>query len=697
MENQESQQNSLADTQQQVCQTYQATTEFFDQLPNCITTLKKQYLLDKASVNTRFVLLCLTTLTTAGLTARITPSFIKLLRCRSLHCTRSVQPVLNIQIMIIIAHKIQLMNIKFSLSIIPLLFIGICYNLDTIWFIVSLLITLVYFCLRFICKFMIFPGSCSLFFKYYQLLDYNKNTVYKTINILKVLRQQDETSEQKQIQQAKDYFTLQHLIFQKMKGQLNQQQTIYSNLLTNLIELLRFQQNQQLIKNQLNTIQRFLDSYVDKTIQISNIMKPFKYDMLFGTLEQFRQEILITNPNTSRHIIKFKNISIDCIHLKNNRLTSPTVLFCNPNAFYYETLYHNSLWIKVYQDLKINLILWNYSEYGSSTGTVSPTKLIESGMFIAEYFQKKFNITTLGVHGQSMGGMVASEIAYRLNLPFLIADRTFSSLGQVVTTKMQIKLLRRSFDLSIARFLFNCVVNWDFPNYQSFYKFRGPKLLIQDKNDEIIIYKAQLQTGVVRQFFTNQTYSPLHSYFNLEYKQFMDFFFEQILPKTQTLKLSKSLDMLIHNQLQNHQQFYKKLKLILSQIDYCDNQFLEVMDKNATPEKIALFFGSFFMFNKDPSNSIRKIKIEIQRLQKEHYSQFNESREHIEIIVKCINQITKNYQKTQQIKNLRQRRNQQSFDYLIAISCGHNGDVNKQEEEKFKKYFMSKLIVGTQI
>ncbi|CAD8164682.1 unnamed protein product [Paramecium octaurelia] len=80
MQNQESQQNSLADTQQQVCETYQAITEFFDQLPNCITTLKKQHLLDKASVNTRFVLLCLTTLTTAGLTARITPSFIKVTR-----------------------------------------------------------------------------------------------------------------------------------------------------------------------------------------------------------------------------------------------------------------------------------------------------------------------------------------------------------------------------------------------------------------------------------------------------------------------------------------------------------------------------------------------------------------------------------------------------------------------------------------
>ncbi|CAD8108930.1 unnamed protein product [Paramecium sonneborni] len=83
MQNQESQKNSSIiepDLQQQVCQNYKASIEFIEQLPNCITTLKKQYILDQATENKRFVILCLTTLTAAGLTAKFNPSFIKITR-----------------------------------------------------------------------------------------------------------------------------------------------------------------------------------------------------------------------------------------------------------------------------------------------------------------------------------------------------------------------------------------------------------------------------------------------------------------------------------------------------------------------------------------------------------------------------------------------------------------------------------------
>ncbi|CAD8101695.1 unnamed protein product [Paramecium sonneborni] len=83
MSNQESQNNSLiaeTDPKQYVCENYKAATEFFDQLPSQITNLKKTYILDQATVNKRFVFLCLTTLAAAGITSRFNPSFIKITR-----------------------------------------------------------------------------------------------------------------------------------------------------------------------------------------------------------------------------------------------------------------------------------------------------------------------------------------------------------------------------------------------------------------------------------------------------------------------------------------------------------------------------------------------------------------------------------------------------------------------------------------
>ncbi|CAD8188304.1 unnamed protein product [Paramecium octaurelia] len=79
MENKE-QQNVLCETKQQMCEQYAAIQNWFDQLPIEITNLKKQYILDKATVNARFVMLCLGALSSAALTARISPSLIKVTR-----------------------------------------------------------------------------------------------------------------------------------------------------------------------------------------------------------------------------------------------------------------------------------------------------------------------------------------------------------------------------------------------------------------------------------------------------------------------------------------------------------------------------------------------------------------------------------------------------------------------------------------
>ena len=41
----------------------------------------------------------------------------------------------------------------------------------------------------------------------------------------------------------------------------------------------------------------------------------------------------------------------------------------------------------------------------------------------------------VGVHGESLGGTVACHLARKLDVDFLFADRTFSSLDSVVRSK----------------------------------------------------------------------------------------------------------------------------------------------------------------------------------------------------------------------------------------------------------------------
>ena len=42
------------------------------------------------------------------------------------------------------------------------------------------------------------------------------------------------------------------------------------------------------------------------------------------------------------------------------------MIYCNPNAGYYETLFFDSEWIDFYLQQGVNICLWNYRGYGFS-------------------------------------------------------------------------------------------------------------------------------------------------------------------------------------------------------------------------------------------------------------------------------------------------------------------------------------------
>ena len=53
------------------------------------------------------------------------------------------------------------------------------------------------------------------------------------------------------------------------------------------------------------------------------------------------------------------------------------------------------------------------------------------GEILVDYMRDIMNIKKIGVHGASIGGMVANHIARKKGIDLLVADRTFSSLSNV--------------------------------------------------------------------------------------------------------------------------------------------------------------------------------------------------------------------------------------------------------------------------
>jgi hypothetical protein len=48
------------------------------------------------------------------------------------------------------------------------------------------------------------------------------------------------------------------------------------------------------------------------------------------------------------------------VYTLNHTQETPTIIFCNPNAGYYEFIYYQSEWVHFYTSLGCNVLVWNY-------------------------------------------------------------------------------------------------------------------------------------------------------------------------------------------------------------------------------------------------------------------------------------------------------------------------------------------------
>eukprot|EP00913_Durusdinium_trenchii_P021969 g20642.t1 len=112
---------------------------------------------------------------------------------------------------------------------------------------------------------------------------------------------------------------------------------------------------------------------------------------------------------------------------------SPTLIWCNPNAAYYEAMVYQSGILKFWLHRGCNLFLFNYAGYGRSSGKPSPSRVSQDGEAVVRFLKGR-GVNNMGIYGRSIGGVAACYVARRFpeagspDLLFKVHRGLFSAL-----------------------------------------------------------------------------------------------------------------------------------------------------------------------------------------------------------------------------------------------------------------------------
>lgn len=166
--------------------------------------------------------------------------------------------------------------------------------------------------------------------------------------------------------------------------------------------------------------------------------------------------------------------------------SGPTVIICNPNAAYYETMVYQPSWLNFWLRRGYNVLLFNYAGYGRSTGKPSPPRIAEDGDCVINFLKSK-GISMIGVYGRSIGGIAACHLARRHpeDVHLLVVDRSMSTLEETA------KHMYGPWAATALRWTSMAADNVD-----NFIAVRCYKLMVCDPKDSMILDIAALRTAV---------------------------------------------------------------------------------------------------------------------------------------------------------------------------------------------------------
>ena len=166
------------------------------------------------------------------------------------------------------------------------------------------------------------------------------------------------------------------------------------------------------------------------------------------------------------------NISAWYVPVSSGDTERGTILFCHGNA---GNISHRLGLIKIFHDLGMNILIFDYRGYGESDGKPS-----EKGMYRDVEAAWDFLITTkqipenkIIIVGRSLGGAIGAYIAQNRDPQGLILDSTFVSvndLGAELYRFIPVRIMSR-FSFNTVKYLRNVT---------------APVLVIHSRNDDVV-------------------------------------------------------------------------------------------------------------------------------------------------------------------------------------------------------------------
>jgi esterase/lipase len=232
--------------------------------------------------------------------------------------------------------------------------------------------------------------------------------------------------------------------------------------------------------------------------------KPSDFNMSY-------EDIFLSNSNSSTSSIfyKYHGWYIENTSNFNIELSKYVILYFHGNAGNISTRIHflNKLYL-----LGFSLLIFDYPGFGLSEGIPNEESCLEVSNLFYEYLHenKKYSRKNIVFYGESIGGCIASSLAVKTKIKYLILHSTFVNITSVIKQFFyipKIVLEQIGFDTLYSlkkrqqlNILFfnknkekNSEENVEEENYLIIKNFKLKTLIIHSKNDELIPFNHAIE------------------------------------------------------------------------------------------------------------------------------------------------------------------------------------------------------------
>lgn len=384
------------------------------------------------------------------------------------------------------------------------------------------------------------------------------------------------------------------------------------------------------------------------------------------------------------------------------------MIYCNPNAGYYEFSYYRSEWFEFYYELGINLVLWNYRGYGRSQGRPGLKNLLRDGGEIFKYLREQKGVKVIGIHGESLGGCISTYLADKFSADFLFADRTFSSLRNAAFFNFG--------KTAYCGFLASCQEDIDSASH--YLSAKCYKVLSSDFNDSMINDLASLKSGVACSLLYPH-FPKCHILSSSQTSTLLSCLTRIHLLNEHLISISnKDSAALKYQVLQEDQEIFEnerckevitKLKHILNTLESGGCTIINTIKSQdplkslinwllifdiwgssallprVTPLTAALYFLNNALNELESLKDVNQMKEETKTLQ----NALNTIKSHIESRNDLVD--SKSLFTSQEFKH---EAHYDSAGFLISINCGHGGPFSSYERSEYKKHLIKANFIN---